>query len=116
MSEYTKHIAKGSNEYLSLAAKTSYVRDYLLSVNNRLSELILIGAENDERKPLADIEFEDLIARDEICEITSGLASKIIPKTPIGQEIFVNIKSESNSLLKRILPIGSSKFAISRTP
>ena len=72
MSEYTKHIAKGSNEYLSLAAKTSYVRDYLLSVNNRLSELILIGAENDERKPLADIEFEDLIARrDKILADTS---------------------------------------------
>ena len=36
--------------------------------------------------------FDDFIASDEIWEITSGRASKIIPKTPIGQDIFSKIK------------------------
>ena len=48
------------------------------------------------------------IAREEICAITSGLASKIIPKTPIGQETLYNVKSLSNSRTKSFLLIGSS--------
>lgn len=63
MSAYTKSIPKGSDEYMSLAAKTNYARDYLLSLNARLGELILISAQNDERKSLADIEFEDIVVR-----------------------------------------------------
>ena len=60
--------------------------------------------------------LDDLIARDEICEITSGLASKIIPKTPIGQETLYKVKSSSSSLIKSSLLIGSGSFAISLIP
>ena len=39
MAEYTKSLKKDSNEYLSLVARTTYTRDYLLSLNRRLNNL-----------------------------------------------------------------------------
>ena len=53
--------------------------------------------------PLRMTAFEDLIASDEICEITSGLASKITPKTPIGQDFFVNINPQRENSSSVIL-------------
>lgn len=52
----------------------------------------------DSFPPFKITAFEDFIASDEICEITSGLASKIIPRTPIGHETFVKISPLSSSL------------------
>ena len=62
----------------------------------------------DSLPPFKITALEDLIAKAEICEITSGRASKIIPKTPIGHDIFVNINPESKERCIRTLPIGSS--------
>ena len=70
----------------------------------------------DSLPPFKITAFEDLIAKDEICAITSGRASNIIPKTPIGQEILYRVKSLSSSLTKSFLLIGSSSFAISLIP
>ena len=62
--------------------------------------------------PLRITAFADFIARDEICAITSGLASKIIPRTPMGQETLYNVKSLSSSRTSNFLLTGSSSFAI----
>ena len=60
--------------------------------------------------------FEDFMASEEICAITSGLASKIIPKTPIGQDTLCKIKPLSSSRVNRVLLTGSSRAATSRIP
>ena len=60
--------------------------------------------------------LEDFIARAEIWEITSGRASKMIPKTPIGHEIFVRINPSSSCLFSRTFPTGFSSFDISSMP
>lgn len=64
MSEYTRSLKKDSNEYLSIAAKSYYVRDYLLSINSRL-ELLRKMASDDKsnRSTLILDEFASLINR-----------------------------------------------------
>ena len=78
----------------------------------RIVLLVLI----DSLPPLSITAFEDFMASEEICAITSGLASKIIPKTPIGQDTLCKIKPLSSSRVNRVLFTGSSSFAISLIP
>ena len=70
----------------------------------------------DSFPPFKITAFADFIASDEIWAITSGLASKIIPKTPIGQDTLYKVRSLSSSLTKSFLFTGSSSFAISLIP
>ena len=65
-------------------------------ITDRISLFVLI----DSLPPFKITAFADFIASDEICAITSGLASKIIPKTPIGQDTLYRVKSLSSSLTK----------------
>ena len=49
-------------------------------------ERIVLFVLIDSFPPFKITAFADFIASDEICAITSGLASKIIPRTPIGHD------------------------------
>ncbi len=55
-------------------------------------------------KPFKIAAFPDLIAKDAILAITSGRASKMISRTPIGQLTRSRIRPSSNRVLKDILP------------
>ena len=70
----------------------------------------------DSFPPFKITAFADFIASDEICAITSGLASKIILRTPIGHDTLYYVISVSSSLTRSFLLIGSSSDAISRMP
>ena len=78
----------------------------------RIALFVLI----DSLPPFNITAFADFIARDEICAITSGLASKIIPKTPIGQLTLYKVSPSSSSRTKSFLLTGSSSAATSRIP
>lgn len=104
MSEYTKHIAKGSDEYLSLATKTSYVRDYLLSLNSRINtveELTLKYPDSHETllfEELTDLlhKRDRILADQNLCyteeEIDAFEDGKLPPK-----DIFTQIANDANN-------------------
>ena len=104
-----------SIEYLG-----SYEKGFSINTStkplNFITSIIAIFVFVDSFPPFKTTAFEDFIAKAVICDITSGRASKIIPKTPIGQDFLVRIRPVSRVLCKRILPIGSSNLINSSIP
>ena len=66
--------------------------------------------------PLSMAALPDLMAREAMLAMTSGRASKMIRRTPIGQEIRSSSKPSSRRVRIVVLLIGSGRSRTSRIP
>lgn len=65
----------------------------------------------EQRKPFRIAAFPDFIASDAILAITSGRASNIISRTPIGKLTLSKSRSSSRRVLKVTLPTKTITFS-----
>ena len=95
----------------ALSGKSSIFFNELFIIEN-----IVLLVSTASLPPFRITVLDDFIAKQDICEMTSGLASKITPMTPIGQLTFCKTIPSAILLSKSTLLTGSFNNAISLTP